>query len=97
MCPGWSILPVIDLPPTDHTKKHVKNDAAEWEITDTAVLVTYTSEDFSADEVVRIEAEVVAKRAKRVQDWMDSKVRERGYENIATCVTYADEPAVPKF
>jgi hypothetical protein len=32
-----------------------------------------------------------------VQGIMDSKARSFGYDNLTTAVTYADEPAVPKF
>ena len=32
-----------------------------------------------------------------VQEHLDAQAREMGYDNVFTAVTYADEPAVPKF
>lgn len=33
----------------------------------------------------------------RVQQWLDEQARALGYDDIRTAVTYADEPAVPKY
>lgn len=38
-----------------------------------------------------------AKIIDRVQKYLDDTARTRGYDDIKTAVTYADEPAVPKF
>ena len=43
-------------------------------------------------------AEQIAKRLEaRVQFWLDEQARALGYDDIKSAVTYADEPAVPKF
>lgn len=51
--------------------------------------------------VQRIEAlaadEITARVGAAVQRHLDATVQARGYESIHTCVTYADEPAVPRF
>jgi hypothetical protein len=33
----------------------------------------------------------------RVQSWLDEQARALGYDDIKSAVTYADEPAVPRF
>lgn len=43
-----------------------------------------------------LEERVAAMRA-HVQEYMDAMARALGYDDIATAVTYAEEPAVPKF
>lgn len=40
---------------------------------------------------------VVRNCVARIQEHMDSVARQYGYDDIATAVTYAEEPAVPKF
>ena len=55
------------------------------------------------DGVVMVEAVPVAAEEMRViyeqiiQEFMDVKALKLGYDSIASAVTYADEPAVPKF
>lgn len=41
--------------------------------------------------------EILANLIAAVQAHMDAKARERGYDNIFSACTYADEPTVPKF
>lgn len=41
--------------------------------------------------------QVIAKLEQAVQGFMDAAARAAGYEDIKSAVTYADEPAVPKF
>ena len=43
-------------------------------------------------------AEQIAKRLEaRVQSWLDEQARALGYDDIKSAITYAEEPAVPKF
>lgn len=43
-------------------------------------------------------AEQLMSRLKaRVQFWLDEQARALGYDDIKTAITYADEPAAPKF
>jgi hypothetical protein len=42
-------------------------------------------------------AQVMAQMAAAVQTILDDKARAYGYDSMMTAVTYADEPAVPKF
>lgn len=39
----------------------------------------------------------IAAWTSQIQTMLDDKAREMGYDDIRTAVTYADEPAVPKF
>lgn len=41
--------------------------------------------------------EIKTLKIKVVQQFIDEKAQSLGYDNIYTAVTYADEPAVPKF
>lgn len=43
------------------------------------------------------EASVIASIASAVQSHLDATAQSLGYDDIKTAVTYADEPAVPKF
>lgn len=43
------------------------------------------------------EASVIASTASAVQSHLDATAQSLGYDDIKTAVTYADEPAVPKF
>lgn len=43
------------------------------------------------------QAEVVAELTAHVQRHMDTAARQAGYDNLQSAVTYAEEPAVPKF
>lgn len=43
------------------------------------------------------QAQVVAALTAAVQAHMDAAARQAGYDDIKSAVTYADEPAVPKF
>lgn len=59
---------------------------------------TYDGDGFSPPvTAVPTADEVRAAKVQLVQDYMDGKARELNYDNIATAVTYAEEPAVPKF
>lgn len=48
-------------------------------------------------EVVPTTEQVRAQKVGLVQAFMDRKARDLNYDSIATAVTYADEPSVPKF
>ena len=48
----------------------------------------------TAEEVT---AQITAEKTRLVQAKMDAQAQTLGYDDIATAVTYADEPAVPKF
>lgn len=50
-----------------------------------------------ADPEPPTEADLIASIASAVQAHMDQKAKLLGYDDIKTAVTYADEPAVPKF
>lgn len=41
--------------------------------------------------------QIMQRLAARVQQWLDEQARALGYDDIKTAITYADEPAVPKF
>lgn len=41
--------------------------------------------------------QISASKVATVRAFMDGKARELKYDDIATAVTYADEPAIPKF
>lgn len=43
------------------------------------------------------EQQVIAQYTSAVQNWMDTTAKQFGYDDIGTAVTYAEEPAVPKF
>lgn len=41
--------------------------------------------------------QIMARMKARVQSWLDEQARALGYDDIKTAITYAEEPAVPKF
>lgn len=41
--------------------------------------------------------QIMSRLEARVQLWLDEQARALGYDDIRSAVTYADEPAVPKF
>lgn len=41
--------------------------------------------------------QIMARLEARVQSWLDGQARALGYDDIKSAVTYAEEPAVPKF
>ena len=50
-----------------------------------------------ADPAPPTEADLIAAISLAVQSHMDAVAKDLGYDDIKTAVTYADEPAVPKF
>lgn len=63
MCPGWALLPVVDMPPDDTGKRVERLPATEWTVTDDAVTVAYRVTDKSPDELA---ADVLAAQADAV-------------------------------
>lgn len=59
----------------------------------TAIMTVYAAHDPAAPDTVKLVDEIVA----AVQRHLDAKARSLGYDDIFTAVTYAEEPAVPKF
>lgn len=52
----------------------------------------------SAEQNKAAELEALASKFEQaIQRHLDAAARERGYDSIATAVSYAEEPAVPKF
>lgn len=49
------------------------------------------------DQYVPSQDEILAEFTNAVQDHIDAKARELGYDSIYTAASYADEPAVPQF
>ncbi|MCP1500654.1 hypothetical protein J2Y86_005361 [Pseudomonas migulae] len=43
------------------------------------------------------EQQLIAEFTNTVQNWMDSSAQRFGYDDIGNAITYAEEPAVPKF
>ena len=41
--------------------------------------------------------QIMARLEARVRQWLDEQARALGYDDIKSAVTYAEEPAVPKF
>ena len=41
--------------------------------------------------------QIMSRLSARVQQWLDEQARALGYDDIKTAITYAEEPAVPKF
>ena len=41
--------------------------------------------------------QIMSRMEARVQFWLDEQARALGYDDIKSAVTYAEEPAVPKF
>lgn len=52
---------------------------------------------FAADPAPPTPAQVRADLTSAVQGHLDAQAKALGYDSIATAVTYADEPAVPRF
>ena len=92
---GW----VAVSPPPEHdpATQHppVWNRAAlAW------VVAKRTPDELGAEAVAQAaarEAELIADATVWVQEHLDEASQARGYESIHTLVTYADEPAVPRF
>ncbi len=61
-------------------------------------LVEMTPEEIDAHLHPPPTAEQIMSRLQaRVQQWLDEQARALGYDDIKTAISYADEPAVPKF
>lgn len=58
---------------------------------DTSKLITKAQKEQQAQQ------ELTATFEKAIQGHLDAAARARGYDSIATAVSYAEEPAVPKF
>ena len=41
--------------------------------------------------------QIMSRLEARMQSWLDEQARALGYDDIRSAVTYAEEPAVPKF
>jgi len=41
--------------------------------------------------------QIIAQYEARVQQWLDEQARALGYDDIKTAISYAEEPAVPKY
>lgn len=41
--------------------------------------------------------QIMSRLASRVQSWLDGQARALGYDDIKSAVSYAEEPAVPRF
>lgn len=51
----------------------------------------------AADPPPQSPEQIVKRFEARIQQWLDDKARALGYDDIKSAVTYADEPAFPKF
>lgn len=96
-CPGWSVRPLIDAPPAIAGKRAVQRPMEDWTIAADAVTVAYDTVDLTPAEISAAGAMLQRQVGEAVQRHLDATVQARGYESIHTCVTYADEPAVPRF
>ncbi|RUQ59757.1 hypothetical protein EJ913_31035 [Azospirillum doebereinerae] len=59
--------------------------------------VTYELVDLTAEEITAAGALLQQQVTDAVQQHLDAAVRTRGYDSMATCVTYAGEASVPRF
>lgn len=97
MCPGVAFLPVVSERPTKDGFKYEPLHFRNWKVNEDRVEVVFDELELSPEEKAEIEQKTIALRSASVQAFLDRTAKERGYENITTCITYADEPAVPKF
>ncbi|RED07004.1 hypothetical protein [Ectopseudomonas oleovorans] len=58
---------------------------------DTSLLVTKAQKDLLAQQ------ELTTTFERAIQGHLDAAAKSRGYDSIATAVSYAEEPAVPRF
>lgn len=79
---------VVDAKPVPTAAQMVVN--AGYVVEPTQVRQTWALQDISPEVLV-------ANLSASVQSHLDATARTHGYDNIHTAVTYADEPAVPKF
>lgn len=98
----WRRVAVQDtVPAVTSAQKCSRNAESQWKFDGHAVTVTYTVVDKSAEELATEQAErerlLIGEATSVIQGYLDTTVRGRGYESIATCITYADEPADPVF
>lgn len=49
------------------------------------------------DKAAQAQTELQANYERAIQAYLDSAAQSRGYDSIATAVSYAEEPAVPRF
>lgn len=96
-CPQWTLLPIVNVVPSNPAKRFTEMPVEFWTVSAEAVTVAYDEEDVAEDELLTQQNRLIQERAAAVQRHMDTQVQGRGYDGIASCVTYADEPAVPKF
>lgn len=85
---GWFYLPGSNMP----------EDAVEvTQEEHVALLAEQAVGRALADRPPPTEAEIVAELTRAVQDHLDAGAQAAGYDDIKSAVTYADEPAVPRF
>ena len=51
MCPGWKVLPLIDVPPESAGKKAVQRPQTEWVVKIDAVEITYELVDLTPEDI----------------------------------------------
>lgn len=91
---GWIDLPCSDTGASLQPGSGERLAGPIVTVTEVAVTRVWTVEPIPQEEVA---ATLKKEVADAVQRHLDVTVQARGYESIHTCVTYADEPAVPRF
>jgi hypothetical protein len=81
-------------PPEPGAGQYVAEEAGAWVLRDIPQPPTPTPEPEPEPPTPEQQMQAVEDA---IQDYMDAMARMLGYDDIKTAVTYADEPAVPKF
>lgn len=99
LCPGWAKVPVIDTPPVDPARIIERLPVSAWTVDAAGVHVAYRSTAKTAQQIIddrsSAETALLAGYTAAVQAHLDAVALGRDYDDMKSCVTYADADPAP--
>lgn len=86
-------IQITDEQHNDFLNKQATGEHSTFDIVDGKWVYTPPSPPTAEEQAVLIQNELVA----AIQHFMDDKAHDKGYDNLLSAVTYADEPVNPQF